>query len=117
MRAYLIDELSRRDISGIADFLNRNAMRSALEGVFWGRVPEDILSEQQYAHRKCRPHVFAIELGEDWIKLEFFLRSLEDMRCPCAGYATRQQRDFIIEFAHAMLTDSQKPAHPPLGTL
>jgi len=105
MRSYLIDELSGKDMAGIEEFLDQNAMRSALGGIYWGRIPEDLLSEQQVAHRDCRPHVFAIETGVDWIKLEFFLRSLADMRCPCAGYATRQQRDFIIRFAHAMIRD------------
>lgn len=105
MRSYLIDELSRQDMARVLDFLHQNTRPSALEGVFWGRLPEDLLSEQQYAHRGCRPHVFAIETGEDWIKLEFFLRSLADMRCPCAGYATRSQRDFIIRFAHGMIQD------------
>jgi len=105
MRAYLIDELSSRDMAKVEDFLGQHAVPSALDGIYWGRVSEDLLSEQQYAHRGCRPHVFAIETGEDWIKLEFFLRSLADMRCPCAGYATRAQRDFIIRFAHGMIQD------------
>jgi hypothetical protein len=105
MRSYLIDELSRRDVAKIEAFLDQNAMRSALDGIFWVRIPEDLLSEQQFAHRDCRPHVFAVETGEDWIKLELFLRSLAGMRCPCGGYATRPQRDFIIRFAHAMIRD------------
>mgnify|MGYP006310169531 CR=1 FL=1 len=105
MRSYLIDELSTQDMARISGFLDQNALRSALEGIFWGRIPDDLLSEEQYAHRECRPHVFAVELGEGWVKLEFFLRSLSDMRCSCAGYATRPQREFIMRFAHTMIQD------------
>jgi hypothetical protein len=105
MRSYLIDELSRQDMARVLDFLHQNTRPSALEGVFWGRLPEDLLSEQQYAHRSCRPHVFGIETGEDWIKLELFLRSLSDMRCSCAAYATRPQVDFIVRFAHSMIRE------------
>ncbi len=89
----------------VADFLESHALKSRLEGMFWGRIPDDLLSPRQYEHSDCRPHVFGIELGDDWIKLELYVRSLEDMRCACAGYATRPQQDFIIHFALAMIRD------------
>ncbi len=105
MRAYLIDEITSPDMGRIVDFLSRHTLRSGMEDVFWVQIPNDLLSEQQYTHRTCRPHVFAIEVGDDWIKLECFIRSLQGMRCTCADYATRQQQDFIIQFAHTMIQD------------
>ncbi len=84
-------------------FLQENASSSELDALFWVRLPQDLLSGIQYQHTACRPFVFAVELGEDWIKLEFFIRSLKGMRCSCQGYCTSQQRSFIISFAHRAL--------------
>jgi len=103
MRAYLIDEISPPDMQKITGFLKENAMKSSLDSLFWIRIPDDILSEIQFEHRNCRPHVFAVELGKDWLKLELFIRSLKNMQCTCPAYATPQQKDFIINFAHHMI--------------
>lgn len=105
MISYLIDEITRTDLRNLTAHLKETAMPSGMEGLFWVPIPEDLLSEQQYEHEACKPHVFAIEIGEDWVKLEFFVRNLTNMSCTCSGYATRQQRDFIIRFAHALVRD------------
>jgi hypothetical protein len=95
----MIDELSPQDLEALRGFLKANAIPSEMEGIFWVALPEDILSDVQVAHRRCRPHVVAVELGRDWIKLEFFVRTLTDMRCHCQGYCTPRQRDFVLRFA------------------
>ena len=87
----------------VSEFLKENAQSATLERLFWIKVPEDLLNETQFEHKQCQPHVFAVELGDDWIKLEFLVRSLANMRCTCPGYGTKQQRDFIIHFAHNMI--------------
>lgn len=84
-------------------FLQENASSSEFDSLFWGRFPQDVLSDIQFQHTECQPFVFAIELGDDWIKLEFFVRSLTGMRCSCQGYCTSQQRSFIMNFAHSVL--------------
>jgi hypothetical protein len=105
MISYLIDEVPRTDLQKLRAHLKDTAMPSSMEGLFWVPLPEDILSETQYDHEDCKPHVFAVELGDDWIKMEFFVRNLANMRCTCSDYATRQQRDFIIRFAHTLIRD------------
>jgi len=105
MRAYLIDEIPRSGLEKIKGFLEKAARRSSMEAVYWGRIPDDLLSEEQYDHRDCRPHVFGIELGDDWLKMELFVRPLHNMRCTCCAYATRRQRDFILHFADTMMED------------
>ena len=105
MRSYLIDEISLSDMEKIDEFLKQNAIRSNLEMIFWVKIPEDLLSDIQYQHRECEPHVFAIELGADWIKLEFFVRNLKDLQCVCSGYCTPQQRVFILNYAHKIIKD------------
>ena len=103
MRAYLIDELSPSKLDAIREFLGENAIRSSMDQIFWVRIPDDLLSGMQFQHSKCKPHVFAVELGQDWVKLELFVRTLRNMHCDCPGYSTVQQRNFILNFADGMI--------------
>lgn len=102
MKSYLIDEIPGEDMDRAVEHLRNNGMASSLERVFWVTVPEDLLSKEQYSHKACcGPHVFAVELGSDWIKMEFFIRSLNNLRCTCNAYATREQRAFIFRFGES----------------
>ena len=76
MRYYLIDEISHQDMEKVNRYLYRAAMRSELEKLFWVKIPKGLLSEIQFQHIECGPHVFAIEPGTDWIKIEFFIRNI-----------------------------------------
>ena len=103
MRAYLIDEIDNPDMEKIKGFLTHNAIKSGINRIFWVKVPADVLSEPQHQHEPCQPHVFAVELGPDFVKLEFYIRSLTNMRCTCPGLCTAPQRAFIIRFADGMV--------------
>ena len=103
MRSYLVDEIAPKDMEKITAYLRNTAISSSLEKIYWLQVPEDLLSGSQFAHTGCRPHVFAVELGANWIKLEFFSRSLTGVRCSCQGYCTEPQSLYIIRFVHEML--------------
>jgi len=105
MRAYLIDEIDPAGMGKITGYLRKTAISSSMEKVFWLQIPDELLSKTQFAHTRCQPHVFAVELGRDWAKLEFFSRSLKGMRCNCQGYCTESQTEYIIRFAHGMLKD------------
>jgi len=105
MRAYLIDEISSPDMKKIADYLQRNAIRSGLENLYWVQMPEGAGGEARHEPRDGSALVFAIELGSHWIKLEFFLRDLKDLRSLSAGYCTAKQRDFIIDYAHRLIEE------------
>jgi hypothetical protein len=103
MRAYLIDELSFTDMEKITHFLTKNAIRSNMDEIFWIRIPEGLLSETQLQHIDCQPHVFAVELGKDWIKLELFVRNSKNMQCTCQGYCTSKQITYVTQFAADMI--------------
>jgi hypothetical protein len=105
MKCYLIDEIAPADMRRIRGFLEKHAVQSRLEQIYWVKIPDDLLNSAQYEHYECRPHVFAVELRRESIKLEFFIRSLETMRCICPGYATKQQRHFIINYAERMIKE------------
>jgi hypothetical protein len=103
MKAYVLDEISAEDIVNIIRFLKENTAQSTMEQIFWVKFPEDLLSPLQFRHTACQPHAFAVEVGPDWVKLEFLVRSLETMKCDCTAYCTNLQRDYIINFADGML--------------
>jgi hypothetical protein len=103
MRSYLIDEISKVNMEKIDAHLMKHAVRSGIEKLFWVKIPDDILTDVQYQHQDCRPHVFAVELGTDWMKLELFVRSLKGFRCRCSSYCSSPQRDFIFNYADQLI--------------
>jgi len=105
MRYYLIDEIAPQDMEKAMEFLGKNAMTSCLDSLFWVRLPDDLLSPEQYEHDRCRPYVFAVETGADWIKFELFIRTLNTMKCTCPTYCSTKQRDFVVNFADSMIEE------------
>ena len=103
MRAYLIDEIAASELDKIKSFLKDHALPSNLEQLFWVQIPDELLTATQLAHRDCRPHVFSVELGPSWVKLEFFIRSLRHMRCACPGYCSSEQLNYVVDFSHSMI--------------
>ena len=105
MRQYQLDEIPRNDIPRVREYLNQHAVAAGLEGIWWVNLQEDLLSPEQFSHRDCRPFRFAVEVGDDFVRFEFLIRSLKTMRCSCIGYATRQQRDFILAYADRLVEE------------
>jgi hypothetical protein len=103
MRAYLIDEISPSDMENIKGFLRKNAITSNLAQIVWVPIPDPLLSDSQLEHLNCRPHVFAVEMGPDWLKVELYIRSLGNLQCTCPGYCSAHQRDHIINFTDDIL--------------
>ena len=105
MRQYLLDEISRGYILRIREYLNVHALAAGLEDIWWVDLNEDLLSPDQFTHQDCRPFRFAVELGDNFVRFEFLIRSQQTMRCACIGYATRTQRDFILAFADRLVEE------------
>jgi hypothetical protein len=103
MKCYLIDEITVPDMEKIEMFLREKAAMSGMENLFWMEMPGDRLNWLQAQHLECQPYKFAIELGKDWIKVEFLLRGSRDLICPCSGYCDPGQRDFILDYMDNML--------------
>ena len=103
MRSYLIDEISLSDLEKIAEFLRLKTIQSGLGKIFWVSLPPHLLSPKQAQHPQCQPHVFAAELGPDWFKLEFFVRSMNGVGCECQDYCTREQGQFILHWAQELV--------------
>ena len=103
MRSYLIDEISPSDLQRIAEFLKLNAIQSGLGKICWVPLPLHLLSPKQARHPRCQPHVLAAELGVNWIKLEFFVRSMSGVGCECQGYCTPEQERFVLHWAQELI--------------
>ena len=103
MRYYFVDEIAREDIERIRDFLDKNANSSSIKDLYWVHLTEGLLDETQHDHKDCWPYCFAVELGENFVKFEFLIRSRNSYRCSCSGYAAPAQRDFIINFAEGLV--------------
>ncbi|MBM4289035.1 MAG: hypothetical protein FJ135_13000 [Deltaproteobacteria bacterium] len=105
MKQYVLDEIPRPDLARIKEYLDEKASPSGLEGIWWVELTPEQLSEPQLAHKDCQPHCFAVELGRNFVKFEFLIRSRRTMRCTCVGYATRVQRDWIMEYADRLVAE------------
>ncbi len=105
MKSYLIDEIGDADVKRIHRFLSGKTISSGVDTLFWVEVPSPLLTSLQQGHVLCQPHVFAVELGQGFLKAELFLRTLRDMRCSCQDYCTPPQAHFIIEWIDEMLEE------------
>jgi len=99
MRSYLIDEIPLSDLEEIERFFRLKTIQSGLGKIYWVSLPPRLLSPKQARHSRCQPHVFAAELGPNWMKLEFFVRSMNGIGCECQGYCTPEQEQFVLHWA------------------
>lgn len=97
--------MSSSDIRKIREVLLNRARVSGIDDVFWMEIPEDLLSPIQNQHRDCKPHVFAVVLGESWVRTELFSKSLSRMRCECQHYGSAKQIQYALGWIDKMLEE------------
>jgi hypothetical protein len=103
MKQYLIDELRLGDYEKIKSYLDEHVKASPVEGLYWIPLAPEQLAGVQADHPDCGPHYFALELQEDRIACELLVRAEQIIRCSCIGYASREQRDWLIDYIDAIL--------------
>jgi len=103
MKQYLVDELRLEDYEKIKTYLDENIKKSPVEGLYWIPLASEQLAESQAGHTECGPHYFALELQEDRIACEFLVRAEQVIRCSCIDYATRAQRNWLMDCVDAIL--------------
>ena len=96
MKQYVIDELRAPDYESLRTYLYKHYGPAVMDSVYWIPVENDLLSDNQKAHRECRPHYFAVDLDENRLALEFLVRTQSTMRCDCICYASEAQRNWVI---------------------
>jgi hypothetical protein len=105
MKQYVIDELRRKDYELIKAYLEENFLSSDMDGIYWMRLDQEILTEIQKEHGDCQPFYVAVDLKPNLITFEMLIRTQNRMRCDCMGYATDTQRNWLIRLADNMFDE------------
>jgi hypothetical protein len=103
MKQYVIDGLRLEDYQKLKAHLDKYLTSSPLGGIYWLKVDESVLTPLQKKHEACRPHVFALMLEETYLSCEFLVRIKKNIKCDCMAYASRDQRDWLIDQVDALL--------------
>lgn len=103
MKQYLIDGLRLNDYHKLKAYLDDHMESSPLGGIYWLVLDESILTPCQKEHTACGPHMFALTLDETSLACELLVRIKTNIKCDCMGYATKEQRDWLIDQADAIL--------------
>ena len=103
MKQYVLDGLRLEDYRALKDYLDQHVDKSPLGGIYWIELDKDLLTPEQAAHTECQPHVFALMLEETYLSCELLVRIKNNIKCDCMGYATREQREWLIQQADAIL--------------
>lgn len=103
MKQYVVDELRLEDYGKVKSYLDENFESSALGGLYWIPVEEELLTDLQASHAECRPHYFSLELEEDRLFCELLVRTRKNLQCDCMAYATVDQRNWLIDKVDLMI--------------
>ena len=102
MKQYVIDELRPEDHHKIKQYLDATYGSVEMGGIYWVPLAAEVLTEIQREHADCQPFYFAIDLEEERFALELLVRTKNRIRCACIGYASKDQRIWIMEVVDAI---------------
>lgn len=105
MKQYVIDQLRESDYYRIRDYLDERAEKTTFAEIYHVDLPAELYTGMQSAHDDCQPFYFAVNLTRRQVAFEWLVRSRQKLRCECVGYASREQRDHIIDFADNMMDE------------
>ena len=103
MKQYVIDGLQRKDYHTLKEYFDKYLEPASINGVYWLTLERDILTPVQADHESCGPHVFALMLDKNSLSCELLVRIKKNIKCDCMGYATREQRDWLMNQTDAIL--------------
>lgn len=111
MRSYFLDELYPEHLALLAQALAEKGMSGSLDGLFFLPVPEELLDAEQVEHMaECGPYALALEVGDEWARLEFLVRARGKLRCSCVRYANAGQRAYAMDWLDTLLRGLDIPA-------
>ncbi len=105
MKQYVIDGLRPNDHKKLKQILDSRFGPAALGIIYWVEIEKSLLSPTQKDHQDCSPHWFTLELESDRLSCELLVRIKKNIRCDCMGYATPQQREWLMDTIDAMLDE------------
>jgi hypothetical protein len=103
MKQYVIDELRYNDYEKVKLYLDENLGTSEIGGIYWLRIEDGLLTEEQASHKECLPLFFVIDLKPERISCELLVRTKNKIKCACICYADEKQRDWFIRYTDVML--------------
>ena len=98
MKQYVVDDLRPEDYRKVKAHLDTTLQAGIIEGVYWVPLANTLLTCVQAGHTECHPLCFAVELEPERLICELLLRTQNRIRCSCIGYATEEQRNWVIQF-------------------
>jgi hypothetical protein len=102
MKQYVIDELRPAEYEKLKAHLDASYAVPGVEGLYWLSVSPELLNEVQALHTDCQPFYFALELLSDRLACELLVRTNQRIRCQCIQYATKRQRNWLIQVVDAI---------------
>ena len=105
MKQYVIDELRSADHKKIKKYLDETYGSAEIGGIYWVPIATEVLTEIQQAHTDCQPFYVAIDLEEDRLALELLVRTKRRVRCACVAYASRDQRNWLVDAIDAIFEE------------
>ena len=103
MKQYVIDGLTLKDYAALKEYLDAHLESATIGGIYWLEVDQKCLTSLQTSHEDCSPHVFALMLEESYLSCELLVRIKTNIKCDCMGYATKEQRDWLVDWTDALL--------------
>jgi len=103
MKQYTIDDIRPNDYLKLQKYLIKNCGEPDLGGIYWIPLPHDLLTSIQAEHKTCQPLFFALDLSKQKLSAEFLVRTKKKIRCDCMGYATKAQRNWLMDYVDIML--------------
>jgi len=103
MKQYVVDELRPLDYTVIKSHLDERIGASGMPGLYKLPIDPEMLTAVQRHHTHCQPFYFAIDLEPSRMACELLVRSDQKIRCNCIGYATENQRNWLIQLTDMML--------------
>lgn len=103
MKQYQIDGLGLADYHKVRQYLDQTLEPAPIGGIYWLEIDKSLLTPIQKEHRECGPHVVALMLEESLLSCELLVRIKKNIRCDCMGYATREQRAWLMDQVDALL--------------
>ncbi len=106
MRTYLLEDIYETDLKKISNALTELEFTGGLDDLFYIPVPNELLQDEQKEHlNECGPYFMALEITESAISVELLVRGRNKLRCSCVCYATKEQRNHMLDYIDKFIDD------------
>jgi hypothetical protein len=103
MKQYVIDGFSLQDYNRLKEYFGKHLESASVDGIYWLPLAKEVLTPVQVDHGACGPHVFALMLENTYLSCELLVRIKTNIKCDCMSYATKEQRDWLVDQVDAIL--------------